>query len=71
MTTTTAESTRPLQDGGAAKTASQTSEREPVMLRKRIGSTEYLVNIRYSPTATETLGEIILRLIESEVCNSA
>ena len=71
MTTTTAKVSRPSQDKGAAKTAAQTSEREPLMLRKRIGSTEYLVNVRYNPTATETLEDIILRLIEREVSKLA
>jgi hypothetical protein len=47
---------------GAAKTA-VTDEREPAMLRKRIGSTEYLVKVRYCPTATETLEDKLLRLI--------
>jgi hypothetical protein len=63
MTTTTAQT-------GAATTASPTSEREPVKLRKRIGSTEYLVNIRYNPTATETMQDKLLRLIEREVRNA-
>ena len=71
MTATTAESNRPLQDAGAAKTAALTSWREPMELRKRIGSTEYLVKVRYNPTATETLEDIILRLIENEVRTSA
>ena len=71
MITTTAKVRRPSQDKGTAATAAQTSEREPLMLRKRIGSTEYLVNVRYNPTATETLEDIILRLIEREVRTSA
>jgi hypothetical protein len=40
-------------------------------LRKRIGSTIYLVNIRFSLTSGETPEEIILRMIESEVEKSA
>jgi hypothetical protein len=71
MTTTTAEVKRPVQDAGAAEIASRMSEREPVMLRKRIGSTLYLVNIRYSPSATETIQDKLLRLMESEVRTSA
>ena len=55
---------------GTAMTAAHQSERES-MLRKRIGSTEYLVKVRYNPNATETLEDIILRLIESEVRTSA
>ena len=71
MTTTTAETKRPPQDASAAATAPLMSGCEPVKLRKRIGSTEYLVNIRYNPNATENLEDIILRLIESEVRSSA
>ena len=67
MTTTTAELNSPIQDVGVANTDAPTSEREPIKLRRRIGSTEYLLNVRYNPTATETLEDIILRLIESEV----
>ncbi|MDR3348665.1 MAG: transposon-encoded TnpW family protein [Acidaminococcales bacterium] len=40
-------------------------------LRKRIGSTEYIVSVRFSESAKETLEEKILRLIESEVRKSA
>jgi len=54
-----------------ATTASRTSEREPLMLRKRIGSTEFVVNVRFSDKATETLEDKILRLIESEAMKSA
>ena len=72
MMTTTAELNHPLQDDGVAKTASLTSEREPkgnvpFELRKRIGSTVYLVKVRYNPTATETLEDKLFRLIEGEV----
>jgi hypothetical protein len=49
-----------------AKTA-RIAEREPVKLLKRIGSTVYSVNVRFSETATETLEDKILRMIESEV----
>jgi hypothetical protein len=63
MTTTTT--------NGAAKTAEREFEREPLMLKKRIGSTEYLISVRYSPSAKETLEDKILRLIESEVRHSA
>jgi len=67
MTTTTAEHKRPSQDASVAMTAVLTNEREPLELRKRIGSTEYLVKVRYCPTATETIQVKLLRLIESEV----
>jgi len=45
--------------------------REPVKLRKRIGSTMFIVNVRFSDKATETMEDKILRLIESEVRKSA
>jgi hypothetical protein len=53
--------------GGTATTVPQTSGRESIMLRKRIGSTEYMVKVIYSPTATEPMQDKLLRLIESEV----
>jgi hypothetical protein len=63
MTTTT-----PVK--GTAMTATHQSGRES-MLRKRIGSTEYMVKVMYCPTATETLQDKLLRLIESEVRKNA
>jgi hypothetical protein len=63
MTTTTAVTS-------PAKTA-VADEREPLMLRKRIGSTTFMVAIRFSDKATETLEDKILRLIESEAIKSA
>ena len=53
-----------------AKTA-VIDEREPLRLRKRIGSTTFVVNVRFSDKATETLEDKILRLIEREVMKSA
>ena len=47
------------------------AEAEPVMLQKRIGSTMFIVNVRFSNTATETMQDKVLRLIESEVQKSA
>jgi hypothetical protein len=47
------------------------TEAELVKLRKRIGSTTYVVSVRFSDKAPETLEDIILRLIESEVRHSA
>ena len=52
-----------------AKTVSLTSEREPIKLRKRIGSTVYIAKVMYNPTATETAEDKILRIIEREVRN--
>ena len=46
-------------------------EREPVTMRKRIGSTTYVVSVRFSQTSRETMQDKILRLIESEVDKSA
>ncbi|MDR1537536.1 MAG: transposon-encoded TnpW family protein [Clostridiales bacterium] len=43
----------------------------PLNLRKRIGSTTYKVSIRFSETATETLEDKILRLIEREAQNAS
>ena len=64
MTTTTALKS-------VAMTASQPSEREPIKLRKRIGSTMYIAKVIYNPTATETAQDKLLRLIESEVSKLA
>ena len=44
---------------------------EPVILLKRIGSTTYKVSVRFSETSKETMQDIILRMIESEVDKSA
>jgi hypothetical protein len=60
MTTTTTL----VKSESAAKTLKQA---EPLMLKKRIGSTEYLIAVRYSQTGKETLEDKILKLIESEV----
>jgi hypothetical protein len=46
-------------------------EAEPRKLLRRIGSTTYKVAIRFSETATETLEQKMLRLIEREVTRSA
>jgi hypothetical protein len=54
-----------------AKTASRMSEREPLMLQKRIGSTVYSVSIRFSDKVTETLEDKLLRMIEGEVSKLA
>ncbi|GHV47819.1 hypothetical protein FACS189499_05970 [Clostridia bacterium] len=63
MTTTTTS----IEDS-AAKTAEREFEREPLMLKKRIGSTDFIIAVRYSQTGKETFEDKILRLIESEVC---
>ena len=50
-----------------AKTASRMSEREPLTMQKRVGSTTYVVSVRFSQTSRETMQDKILRLIEREV----
>ena len=40
---------------------------KPLRLTKRIGSTTYKVNVHFSNTSKETMGDKILRLIENEV----
>ena len=51
------------------KTTAATPEREgePINLLKRVGSTTYVVSVRFSNNSTETLEDKILRVIESEV----
>ena len=49
----------------AAKTPER--EGEPVKLRRRIGSTTYLLTIKFNDAATESAEEKILRMIEREV----
>jgi hypothetical protein len=61
MTTTTAVTS-------AAKT-SRIAESEPVNLQKRIGSTTFVVSVRFSQTSDETIEDKILRLIEREAQN--
>jgi len=43
-----------------------TNEREPLNMRKRIGSTTYVVSVRFSQKSRETMQDKVLRLIESE-----
>lgn len=40
-------------------------------LQKRIGSTTYVVNVHFSETTNETIEDKILRLMKSEVSQSA
>ena len=44
---------------------------QPQILRRRIGSTNYLVTVRFSETSKTTMQDKLLRLIESEVQQSA
>jgi hypothetical protein len=69
MTTT---AIAPNERVGKAKTAELKFEREPMKIGKRIGSTAFTVNVHYNAVNAESLEDIILRLIESEVvCNGA
>lgn len=40
---------------------------KPLRMTKRIGSTTYKVNVHFSRTSKETMGDKILRLIENDV----
>jgi len=55
----------------AVRTRGDNANAEPVMLQKRIGSTTYVVSVRFSQTSRETMQDKVLRLIESEVQKSA
>ena len=55
----------------AARTRSGNANVEPVMMQKRIGSTTYVVAVHFSQTSKETMQDKVLRLIESEVRESA
>ena len=55
----------------AAWTARENAEQEPIKLLKRVGSTTYVVSVRFNAKSVETLEEKILRLIESEVTKIA
>ena len=67
MTTT---ATAPVKGASAARTRSN-AHAEPLMLRKRIGSTMFIVNVRFSDKSNETMEDKILRLIEREVDKNA
>jgi hypothetical protein len=43
-----------------------TDEREPLTLRKRVGSTTYVVSVHFCEEAKETLEQKLLRLMEKE-----
>jgi hypothetical protein len=51
---------------GAAQKRAEASA-EPLKMLKRIGSTTYVVNVRFSETSKETVEDKILRLIAREV----
>jgi hypothetical protein len=54
-----------------AATARENAGREPLTVRKRVGSTTYVVSVRFSQTSRETMQDKILRLIEREVRTDA
>ena len=58
-------------DTSAAATSRRQAASEPVMLRKRIGSTTFTVAVHFSNTSEETIEDKILRLIEREVKDDA
>jgi hypothetical protein len=60
-----------LEKGASAAKTLGNAHAEPLMLRKRIGSTSYIVNIHFSNDSKETAEDKFLRLIESEVYKSA
>jgi hypothetical protein len=43
---------------------------EPYKFAKRIGSTQFIVTVRFAENASETMEDKILRLIEREVTKS-
>ena len=49
-----------------AKTNTPGENDNPIVLRKRIGSTAYLVSVHFSQTSKETLEDKILRLIKND-----
>jgi hypothetical protein len=57
----------PGQGAKAVRMQGSNADAEPLMLRKRIGSTTFLVNVHFSSTGKETLEAKIHRLIEREV----
>jgi hypothetical protein len=67
MTTTT---TAAYKAASAAATAELTFERKPLKFASRVGSTDFIINVRFSQTSKETLQDKILRLIEREVANA-
>ena len=54
-----------------AKTLGKGANAEPVGFQKRIGSITFVVAVHFSQTNKETLEDKVLRLIESEVRETA
>jgi hypothetical protein len=51
--------------------ATECESAEPAKYEKRIGSTVYRVTVHFSQNSTETIEDKLLRLMESEVRDSA
>jgi len=51
----------------AARTQGGHAHAEPYKIRKRIGSTVYVTNVYFKDGAVETIDDIILRMISSDV----
>lgn len=51
--------------------AENAGQQKSSVMRKRIGSTTYLVNVLFSDTCTETANDKILRIICNEVSEKA
>jgi len=61
-----------IETTGKTGTHEKTTHIEPAaILRKRIGSTTYVVSVHFSKTSKETIEDKILRLIEREVRKDA
>ena len=54
-----------------AKISGNKARKEPQVLLKRIGSTTYKVSIHFSQTSKDTMADIVRRMIEREVRDSA
>jgi len=71
QTTVTQTSAAGTQGGNIAATVEPTKGNVPCKFRKRIGSTTYVVAVHFSRADKEPMQDKILRLIESEVRESA
>jgi len=66
----TTANTAPSNGASAARTQGN-AHAEPVKLRKRIGSTTFIVNVHFSNDSKESVEDKVLRLIKREVRDSA
>ena len=55
------------QETITALTQGENANAEPLMLTKRIGSTNYQVSVHFSQTSDETLEDKLVLLLEREV----